>query len=81
MMMKQIWKCLLCKHEFYTPIKKKQSIVRRIFRRKEKIECLACGELFATRNRVIRFKEKKDEKTLDNPFDAGNFTDQPGSEK
>lgn len=63
MIMKQIWKCLLCKHEFYTPISRKQSMVRRILRKRERIGCTACGELFATRNRVVRFKDKKNEKT------------------
>ena len=81
MKMKQIWKCLLCKHEFYTPIRKKQPLMRRLFRKRERIKCTACGELFATRNRVVRFKEKKNEKIDDNPFDGGDFTDQPGSER
>lgn len=78
MKMKQIWKCLLCKHEFYTLIKKKQSLMRRIFRMRERIACTACGEMFATRNRVVKFKDKKDEEKLATPFDDGNFTAQPG---
>jgi len=81
MRMKQVWKCLLCKHEFYTAIKKKQSLVRRLFRRREKIKCPVCGELFATRNRVIKFKEKKNEEKDTNPFVNTNFTDQPGSKR
>ena len=79
MRMKQIWKCLLCKHEFYTPLAKKQSVMRRLFRRRERIKCTACGELFATRNRVVQFKDKKNEENDDSPFDNGNFADQPGS--
>lgn len=79
MKMKQIWKCLLCKHEFYTLIAKKQSLMRRLFRRREKIKCEACGELFATRNRVVQFKDKKNEEKDVNPFADTNFTNQPGS--
>ncbi len=59
---KQIWKCLLCKHEFYTTLKKKQSWIRRALRMREKIKCPACLELFATRNRVVRFGDAKNEK-------------------
>jgi len=78
MRMKQIWKCLLCKHEFYTPIKKKQSLMRRLFLRRERIRCTACEEMFAMRNRVVQFKDKKNEEKDVNPFADTNFTDQPG---
>lgn len=64
MKMKQIWKCLKCKHEFYTPLDRKQSLLRRIFFKKEKIQCKACDELTATRLRVVKFKDKEDEEKI-----------------
>lgn len=59
MKQKQIWRCQGCGHEFYTPLEKKQGLFRRIFRRREKIECEVCVEVKAIRVRVVTFKDKE----------------------
>ncbi len=53
---KQVWRCAKCirgVHEFYTPIEKKQSVLRRLFCRSEKIKCPVCKKITAKRNRVV----------------------------
>lgn len=57
---KQVWRCQGCGHEFYTPLEKKQSLLRRLFRRREKIECKVCAEVKAIRARVVNFKDEPD---------------------
>lgn len=57
MRQKQVWKCQGCGHEFCTPLEKKQGLLRRIFRRREKIECTVCAEVKAIRVRVVNFKD------------------------
>lgn len=57
---KQVWKCKGCGHEFYTPKEKKQSLLRRVFRRKEKIECQVCADVKAIRVRVVKFKDEEE---------------------
>lgn len=61
MRQKQVWRCQGCGHEFYTPVEKKQAWYRRLFRRKEKIECKVCAEVKAIRVRVVSFKDKPNE--------------------
>jgi len=61
MRQKQVWRCQGCGHEFYTRLEKKQSLLRRIFRKREKIECEVCAELKAIRVRVVKFKDKEHE--------------------
>lgn len=66
MRQKQVWRCQGCGHEFYTSVEKKQSFLRRLFRRHEKIECKVCAEVKAIRRRIVTFKDKPNEK--DNPY-------------
>lgn len=54
---KQVWRCQGCGHEFYTNLEKKQSLLRRLFRRSEKIECTVCADVKAIRVRVVDFKD------------------------
>ena len=63
---KQIWRCQGYGHEFYTPLEKKQGLLRRIFRRREKIECEVCAEVKAIRVREVNFKDKPNEENTDN---------------
>lgn len=57
MKQKQIWKCQGCGHQFYRPMGQKQSLVRRIFRRAERIECEVCHKVMAIKIRVVNFKD------------------------
>lgn len=61
MRQKQVWRCQGCTHEFYTAVEKKQAWYRRLFRRRERIECKVCAEVKAIRVRIVTFKDKPNE--------------------
>ena len=49
----QLWRCEPCKHSFYTNIDKKQVWYRRLFRKRERIQCPICKELTAIEKKVV----------------------------
>jgi len=57
----QVWRCSECGHEFYTTLEKKQSLLRRISLRKERIKCPVCKKVKAYKARTVR-REKQCEK-------------------